>query len=252
MGPVAQLIVRASERMKRMRYAHILALCGLVAWLLAGAAALALEVAQKVNGAVQLGGMMLPLPAGEWTAYYTAKDDDGKFQTSKLGLVLVSGKVIKQTAYFRVTRSKLRAGFRPYEQCAQPHYFYGETILNRAADAQDCWHVHAETLAPDNPPERQKALLAFAGSNKLFLPLAVIGARFHKANRDVLLQASYGWTPDLIVKPSRDIKAWRFQDWTAEAVASVPRKRAVMAKFKRWGEEWRPRMEDAFNGKAGG
>ncbi len=215
--------------------------------LFAVTSALALDAGQIASGAVQLGGMTIPLPQGEWSVYYAVEDSDGKFPTSKLGLVLVSGKTVKQTAYFRVSRSKTGAGFKPYEQCAQPHYFYSETALNQISGAQDCWHVQAETLAPDEASDRQKAMLAFAKSRGLFLPLAVIGSRFHRASADVLLQASYGWTPDLIIKAPKDTKVWRFQDWTAEAVAKEPRKKVIMTKFKRWGEEWRPQIDTAFS-----
>lgn len=207
----------------------------------------ALDVGQTASGAVQLGGMTIPLPQGEWSVYYAVEDEYPKFQTSKMGLVLISNKAVKQTAYFRVSRSKTGAGFKPYEQCSLPYYFYGETVLNQISGAQNCWHVQVETLAPDDASDRQKAILEFAKSRGLFLPLAAIGSRFHRASPDVLLQASYGWTPDLIIKAPKDIKVWRFQDWTAEAVTKEPRKKAVMTKFKRWGEEWRPQIETAFS-----
>lgn len=206
----------------------------------------ALEAGQTATGSVQVGGMNIPLPGGEWSVYYAVEDDDAKFKTSKLGLVQISGKAVKQSAYFRVSRSKTGGGFRPYEQCSQPHYFFGETAMNQIGGKQDCWHVQAETLAPDEASDRQKAILEFAKSHSLFLPLTIVGPRFHRASADVLLQASYGWAPDLIVKAPKEIKVWRFQDWTAEAVAKEPRKKVVMNKFKRWGEEWRPRIDDAF------
>lgn len=218
-----------------------------------GAAALlnpafALNAGETTTDAAQVGGLMLPLPQGEWTAYYAVEDSDAKFKNSKLGLVLVSGKSVKQTAYFRVSRSKTGAGFRPYEQCAQPYYFFSETVLNQIGSAQDCWHVQVETLAPDEASDRQKALLAFAKSRGLFLPLAVIGPRYHRADANILLQASYGWTPDLIIKAPKDVKVWRFQDWTAEMVAKDPRKKVIMTRFKRWGDEWRPKTDAAFEG----
>lgn len=208
----------------------------------------AIEAGQTVTGSVQLGGVDLPLPAGEWTAYYMVQDEAGKFPLYKLGLVLIEGKAVKQAAYFRVSHSKTGAGFKPFDQCTLPHYFYSETVLNQIAGPQDCWHVHAETLAPDIESDRQKAITAFARSRGLFLPLVTIGPRYHRANQRLLVQASYGWTPDLIIKAPKDIKAWRFQDWTADEVAKEPRKKVVMSKFKRWGEEWRPEMDTAFTG----
>lgn len=212
------------------------------------APAYALDAGQTVKDSVTVGGMAIPLPDGEWTVYYAVEDDDPKFLNSKVGLVLLSGKAVKQTAYFRVSQSKTGAGFKPYAQCSQPYYFFSETVQNQASGAQDCWHILVETLAPDEESDRQKAILAFAKSREVFLPLTIIGPRFHYAGSQALLQVSYGWTPDLIVKAPKDIKVWRFQDWTAEAVAKEPRKKVIMTKFKRWGTEWRPEIESAFSG----
>lgn len=206
----------------------------------------ALEAGQTATGSVQLGGMKIPLPDGEWTVYYAVENEDAKFQNSKMGLVLVSNKAVKQSAYFRVSRSKTGGGFKPYDQCALPYYFHSDTVMNQMSGAQDCWHVAAETLAPDEASDRQKAILAFAKSRGVFLPLAAVGPRYHKASPDVLLQVSYGWTPDLIIKAPKDAKVWRFQDWTAEAVAKDARKKVIMNRFKRWGEEWRPRIDESF------
>lgn len=221
-----------------------------VAWLCLQPA-FAVETGQTVTGAVEIGGKTLPLPPGEWTVYFTAGDDDGKFASAKLGLVLISGKAIKQTAYFRTVTSKKGAGFRPYELCNQPYYFHGEMAVNQAGGKQDCWHVLAETLAPNDESDRQKAITAFAKSRGLFLPLAVIGTRYHLADQKFLLQASYSWTPDLIIKAPADLKVWRFQDWTAESVAKDPRRRIIMSKFKRWGEEWRPKIGAAYTETSG-
>lgn len=240
MGLLTRL--RASRGILRLAFGASLTLASLLV-----APAFALDAGQTVSGAVQLGGMTLPLPAGEWTAYYAVEDNDAKFQTSKLGLVLINGKTVKQMAYFRVSRSKTGAGFNPYDQCAQPYYFYSSTVMNQISSVQDCWHVQAETLAPDEASGRQKALLALVKSRNLFLSLVSIGPRFHRANADVLLQASYGWTPDLIIKAPKDIKVWPFQDWTAEAVAKEPRKTVIMTRFKHWGEEWRPQIDSAFS-----
>jgi len=239
------------ELLTKLRRTHRILVFGttlLLGFFLAGLCvpAVALEAGQKASSPVQLGGMSIPLPDGEWSVYYAVENEDAKFQTSKLGLVLISGTAIKQFVYLRVLRSKTGGGFRAYGQCTQPYFFYGETAVNQTSGAQDCWNVAVETLAPDKPSDRQKALLEFAKSHNLFLPLATIGPRFHKASADVLLQASFGWTPDLIIKAPSDTKVWKFQDWTAEAVAKDLRKKVIMNKMKRWGEEWRPHIEDAF------
>lgn len=209
--------------------------------------AFAIEAGQTATGSVEIGGKTLPLPPGEWTVYFKLDENGEKFSESKLGLVLIKGKTIRQAVYFRTSTSKKSAGFRPYEQCAQPYYFHSETALNQVGGKQDCWHVLAETLAPNEPSDRQKAITEFARSRDLFLPLALVGTRYHRADQKTLLQVTYGWTPDLILKAPEAQKVWRFQDWTAESAARDPRKNIVMSKFKRWGEEWRPKIEAAFS-----
>lgn len=222
---------------------------------LAGAwtqAAFAIETGETVTGVVEMGGKTFPLPPGEWTVYFKLDQNDGKFASSKLGLVLIKGKTIRQSVYFRTQTSKKGAGFRPYELCAQPYYFHSETTFNQVGGKQDCWHVLAETLAPNEPSDRQTAITSFAKSRGLFLPLTLIGTRYHRADQKFLLQAAYGWTPDLILRAPAELKVWRFQDWTADSVSKDPRKKIIMSKFKRWGEEWRPKIEAAFSATSGG
>lgn len=222
--------------------------------LLAGIAAYtprahAIEVGASIDNSAVIDGIRLPLPEGSWTVFYADETPEGGFPVTRLGLLRTAGKSVKQVAYVRVTRNARRGGFKPYEQCNLPHYIFSETITNQTGGAQDCWHVRAETLAADTPSPRQAALTGYARANGLFLPLAMIGPRFHMASRSVALRISFGWSPDLILKAPKDKKAWRFQDWTSDAVAADARKKAVMEKMKQWGAMWRPKVSDAFNGK---
>lgn len=229
-----------------------MACCLLIGIAAYGARAHAVEVGASIDSGADIGGVRLPLPDGGWTVFYADETPEGSFPVTRLGLLRIAGKSVKQIAYVRVIRNARRGGFKPFEQCALPHYFFSETVTNQTGGAQDCWHVRTETLAADTPSPRQAALTSYAKANGLFLPLTMIGSRFHMASRTVALRISYGWTPDLILKAPKDKKVWRFQDWTADAVATDPRKTAVMEKMKQWGSAWRPRVSDAFNGKTSG
>ena len=207
----------------------------------------AANVGEQLTGTAVVGGVSIPLPDGTWTVYYAVDEGDPAFPTSKLGLAQLRGKVIKQTVYLRVSRSVARAGFEPYPYCEQPHYFFAEKSVNEAGNRQNCWHVRAESLAVDDAPsDRYQALLHFSKANGYFLPLTLIGSRFHIADRNKSIRVSIGWNPDLILRAPEAQKVWRFQDWTAEAVAADPRKRVIMSKFKRWSDDWRPNVEGAF------
>lgn len=215
-------------------------------------AARAVEVGAAVEGAIEIGNLNVPLPNGRWTVYYVSEAPEGRFPVTKVGLLQTAGKAVKQIAYLRVARNTKRGGFKPFDQCALPHYYFSETVSNRIGGAQNCWHVRAETLAADTPSERQTALVNYAKSKGVFLPLTMIGSRFHLASRVAAMRVSYGWAPDLIIKAPADKKAWRFQDWTADAVAADLRKKAVMEKMKQWGSAWHPKVTRAFSGKTGG
>lgn len=232
-------------------------IAGALAWLLALIAvassdAHAVEVGSTVEGAVEIGGFKVPLPPGAWTAYYADDTPEEKFPVFKLGLLRATGKSIKQTVYIRVSRNPTNAGFHFFPQCSLTSYFFSVTVANKIGGEQNCWHVRPETLAADVPSARQIALVKYADSKHLFLPLTMIGSRFHMADLTGLLRVSYGWTPDLILRAPKDKKAWRFQDWTADAVAADPRKKAIMTKMQQWGEEWRPQILQAFGAKASG
>lgn len=211
----------------------------------------AVEAGTVIEGAADIGGFKVPLPDGPWTVFYSEDKPEGKIPTFTLGLLRTSGKAVKQVAFIRVANNSIRGGFKPFEQCTLPNYFFAETVVNQIGGPQNCWHVRPETLAADTPSARQTALTNFAKSRKLFLPLTMIGSRYHMANRTSSLRVSYGWAPDLIIPAPKDKKVWRFQDWTADAVATDARKKAVMNKMKRWGDEWRPKVLDAFSKKTG-
>ena len=227
------------------------AVAGALRLMTAGIDARASEPGTALEGVAGIGGFKVPLPDGQWTVFYSEDKPEGKIPTFTLGLLRTGGKAVKQIAFIRVANNSIRGGFKPFEQCALPNYFFAETVVNQIGGAQNCWHVRPETLAADTPSARQTALTNFAKSRKLFLPLTMIGSRYHMASRTSSLRVSYGWAPDLIIPAPKEKKAWRFQDWTAEAVAVDARKKAVMTRMKHWGEEWRPKVLEAFSKKSG-
>lgn len=234
------------------RAACLFAVCLLVLIAAGHGGARAAQAGDVIEGAAEIGGLKVPLPDGPWTVFYSDDKAEGKIPVFRLGLLRTSGKAIKQVAFIRVAQNSIKGGFKPFEQCTLANYFFSETVVNQIGGPQNCWHVRPETLAADTPSERQTALTNYAKSKSLFLPLTMIGSRYHMANRSRALRVSYGWAPDLIMPAPKEKKAWRFQDWTADAVAADPRKKAIMTKMKRWGEEWRPRVVDAFTGKTDG
>ena len=97
------------------------------------------------------------------------------------------------------------------------------------------------------PSDNMKNLFATADQTAEFLPVAMVGARFHLADRRLLLRIGYNWTPELMLAASGTRKFWVFEDWTAQVVAQDPRKAAVMKTIAAWGDEWHARVLNAFH-----
>lgn len=223
----------------------VAAIIALIAFCLPAAA---LEVGDTVQESVSIGGFTVPLPAGVWSVYYVNQTNDPEFPTAKIGLILPRGKIIRQAIYIRAARAIRHTGFKPYPYCERPYYFYAETADNQAGNIQQCWHMRAEALTGDGESsERYASMLEVSKRNGYFLPLTMIGARYHFANRSKTLRVSIGWNPDAILRAPESKKVWRFEDWTADAIAIDPRKKVIMTKFKKWSQDWLPNVENAFS-----
>ena len=94
-----------------------------------------------------------------------------------------------------------------------------------------------------------RSLFDHADGIDAYLPVAMIGARFHIADRQSLLRVGYNWNPDLILPSRSKQKLWVFEDWTNDAVEVDPRKAAIMNTLAAWAEEWLPRLQAAFAGR---
>lgn len=225
---------------------------GLLALLATLPAARAAGVGDSVEGSLSIDGLSVPLPDGRWEVYYAKSSGEG-YPRREVGLVLVEGRVVRQTVSALVVLAPRRDGFKPWRDCENAVYPVSEMALNRHGREQDCWHLRPVDLSRgDNPSERRRALFAYADRRSLFLPVAMIGARFHRADRDRALQVAYSWNADLILPSRAKEKLWVFQDWTRDSVDLDPRKQAVVDALAGWGREWHARVDESFRAAAGG
>lgn len=225
----------------------LLALCFGVAATATVRAAELPAIGSTAKESITVDGVEVPLPTGEWIVYFTRARPGGNYPRSDVGLARIRDRLVHQTIYITVARARRGDGFRPYGGCEQPYYTHVVVDRNRHSSDQDCHHVRVIDLsAGEQPSENMRALFAFADGRKLFLPVAMIGVRYHLADRKLLLRVSYGWNPDLILPASGKRKLWVFEDWTKAAVEKDPRRKAVMDTMAKWGEDWLPQVRNAF------
>lgn len=208
------------------------------------------KVGDSVSGVLAVRSFNVPLPEGAWSVYFVAANDDDSHPRLDVGLALVQAGVVKQTAYVVVARAPGRDGFKRYANCERPHYLHTQVSINRHGLDQACWHVRPIDLGlSDRPPDALGALSKFADEAGIYLPVVLLGARFHNADRTGALRVAYNWNPDLIVSAGQKKKFWIYADWTNDGIALDPRKAAVVAIVRSWAEEWLPSIEAAFVGR---
>ncbi len=202
---------------------------------------------QAAAEAILVAGVEVPLPPGSWKVYYVNDSALGAYPRTDVGLMRVHGRIVRQTIYATVAHARKGDGFRPYANCAVDHYSHAVERVNRHGHEQDCWHVRPVDLAAGNKPsENRQALFSSADGAADFLPVAMIGARFHLADRHLLLRVAYNWTPDLMLPARGERKFWVFEDWTRAAVEENPPRRAVVKTVTAWAEGWQARVQNAF------
>lgn len=208
-------------------------------------------VGAVLNGELTLRGFTVELPPGDWTVYYAREREEGETPRSDVGLAQIADDVIRQTAYITAARSTGGNGFKAYRNCKSEFYSREETVDNRTGYKQECWHVRPVDLSKgEKPPLSRQALFKLADERRAYLPVAMVGTRFHHANRRGLLRYAINWNPDLILPSRAEGKIWVFQDWTADIVKTDPRKIAVMTVVGNWGEEWAPLVKGWFDAGA--
>lgn len=215
-----------------------------------------MQAAQKFENSYESQGRNFALPPGQWVLVSSRQENSGVSHAAEQNFSLlasVTNNVIDRVVITWVQRkynARWKNHWTRYPSCLTddaPQVLYSVVRENTGPEhdwvtgtAIDCWHLRSFSLGRTGSElDLMEDLHNFAAANSLYLPVAMLGARFaQKPLSDRRDYIEYLWNPDmLLAKP--DGSPWLPADWYQDAVTADPARKAVVEGLKQWGIRWR-------------
>jgi hypothetical protein len=180
----------------------------------------------------------IPFPEGEWTFIGEIIDERVQIVSQRQAVWAsdANGVIDRLVAVWSQTR-RSQDTFAPFEACTNDSYLHAEVYRNARND-QACWHLRAVSLGlAGDPPAPNRKIAEFADQRGLVLPATMVGVRYVATAGETRHAVEYLFNPDLLA-PAEGGRLWEPADWTSATVAGDPRRRAVVAALRDWGERW--------------
>jgi hypothetical protein len=210
---------------------------------------------ESVQLARGMGGVILPLPEGEWRLVAM-----GESRSQNNNAPMLSGRFIstdldakkrpKAFVGFTVAATdSFSAGWSVPRLCQAKNLHYREpaaTNENRAGKEIRCWAVEAYTLKPSTKASPWVfEFYDWVGKNTAGVPLTVLHVGYARASGPKYLIADYFFNPEAAGFPRQGSV-----EWHRDRIVSNEKKVKYVDDLKVWGAEWAPKVEQGFAGKA--
>lgn len=217
-----------------------------------------LKVGETYRGSVQLargmGGVILPLPQGEWKLVAM-----GESRSPTNNVPMVSGRFVsldldvkkrpKAFVGFTVAAAdSFSGGWSLPRLCQAKNIHYREPAAaseNRAGKEIRCWGVEAYTLKPSTKASPWVFdFYDWVGKNTAGPPLTVLHVGYARASGPKYLIADYFFNPE-----TAGFARQGSVEWHRDRIISNPKKVTYVEDLKAWGVDWAPKVEQGFAGK---
>jgi hypothetical protein len=216
-----------------------------------------LTVGQTYRGSVQLtdvmGGVYLPLPAGEWRLIGLTNTRSRLGEVAMLGGRLVATdldarKRPRALISFGVATEASINGWKRPEFCEDKklHYVEPKDVReSRSGGEIRCWGIIAQSMHPSaNAGQYVRDAYDWIGKNTSGVPLTMLRVTYVRASGPKYLVAEYMFNPESVSLPR-----WSKTLWDPARIVANSDQEKYIATLKRFGIEWRPKFEQGFSGK---
>jgi hypothetical protein len=232
---------------------------GLIVLLSAGAAA-AQDVGDSLRDHIQLESgialkVQVPLPEGDWSviAKGVERSTVSNVRLFKFYLVQVVNRVLTRVTFIETNEEFPNHGWKPPTYCSRTDVFYQEPKDTRGFGGDrgyDCLTInHAQMTSGRRSSPAVRNAYAWVWAHTTGMPTTLIGATYDISDGKRFLRVTYYRNPEADgFAPPRD-SSWRSSDWHKDRLPGDPKKLAYMNEVKRWALQWKPKVQEGFNGK---
>lgn len=214
-----------------------------------------LKVGNTYRKSVQLtkdsGGVILPLPKGEWqlVALEESRHAESGVNLAKLNGALVlldlskQGR-IKSFVTFNMTASDMfYGGWKVPDFCnsSPDDVLHLEKIEARQGKNIRCWGIKFYAMTKRADAQWLRTTQDWIRQNTKQAPALVVSITYMRAAGPKLLDVRYFFNPVAAGLPATG--------WTSAAIAADEKKKKYIERLTSFGTRWEPRVETGFNGK---
>lgn len=213
-----------------------------------------LKLGEIYRGTVQLtkesGGIVLPLPNGEWqlVALEPSRHTRDEANLAAWSGAFVSLELSKQQrlksfiTFYMVASDMFAGGWKVPASCTATNTLHLVRIEARQRRDIRCWGVKSYGMGvTPNSAQWYRDTNDWVVKNTKHVPATLIGVNFTRASGPKLLTAVYLFNPEAAGQAR--------SGWTNSLVQADAKKSRYIESLKNFGERWEPRIDRGFAGK---
>lgn len=212
---------------------------------------------QTYNGNIDLGGVQVPLPPGQWTVAgfgdvvtkATAGADSGS-QTS-VGLTQIADGKLR--AYISVTYNhrSLSNGWNVFEsaQCRRSEIHHARIVRDRQTDRSCQFVNHTTYSVGTNSAKWWLGVIDQVRAAKISMPHITFLNGIVVSDRANFFALGYYFNPEFAGFAAPAVTAWETSEWNVLNVDKDVKKKAFVQSMIDWTEKSRPVVEAGLAGK---
>jgi hypothetical protein len=237
-----------------MRAIIVFLAIGLVAILQPAAAQPKWAQGQTYSGNIDIGGIQVPLPAGEWvvtgTDQTTMTSSEASGQSNTGLAQIIDGRLRAYMSLSYNQRSMSNGWTVPAAKtCARTEIHHAVVVRDRQLDRSCLYVNHSVFAIAADSAHWWKSTVEYAKQNKISVPLAVIQSGVVVSDRANFISVAYYFNPEMQGFAPPKNTAWQTSDWNVLNVAKNKKKKAFIQSVIDWTEKSRSVVEAGLAGK---
>lgn len=211
---------------------------------------------QIYSGNIDIGGVQVPLPSGDWVVTgieNSSINAVGNGIETNVGLAqIIDGKVRAYTS-INYNQQALRSssGWKlPAERsCTRPEIHFAEIKRNQMLRKTCAYVNHIALYVSATSPKWWLDSVGFAKKNSIAMPLAVIQSGIVVSDRQNFVAVGYYFNPESVGFAPPSNTAWETSDWNALNITRDKEKQAFVQSIIAWTEKATASVEAGLAGK---
>lgn len=209
---------------------------------------------QTYSGNIDIGGVQVPLPAGDWLVTgveYVVTANAGNGGQSNIGLAQSRDGKLQGYISLSYNQQALSRGWTvpAAKNCTRTEIHHAAVIRDAQVDKSCTYVNHVVFTISATSAKWWKDTVDYAKQNGIAVPLAVIQGGVVVSDRANFIAVAYHFNPESKGFSPPKNTAWQTSDWSALNVAGDEQKRNFVKSVIDWTEVARPALEAGLAGK---